>query len=249
MNSPDAPGRPPRPPATGGGLTRRPRSALRKRAMSEVHKQQRRQAMLDAALGLLEVMPYGAITMQLLAEHLGLVKGTLYLYFATKEALFLALQEQQLRAWFDDLHATLAAHATLGRLVEQPPTPDELALILVESIGRHRQFPRLLSLLHSVLECNISLAEAIAFKQLLRVQVARVGAAIEAALPRLHPGQGTDVLLRLHALVIGTWLLTDPSPVVRVALADPAADLAVFELRFAPFLTSALAALLSGMTA
>ena len=204
--------------------------------------------MLDAALSLLAVMPYEAITMQLLAEHLSLVKGTLYLYFATKEGLFLALQEQQLMAWFEDLHASLAAHRTLGALVDQPLTPDALALILVESIGRHQQFPRLLSLLHSVLEHNISLAEAIEFKQMLRLQVARAGTAIESALPTLRAGQGIQVLLRLHALVIGTWLLTDPSAVVREALADPAAELAVFDLSFAPFLTGALSALLSGMT-
>lgn len=204
--------------------------------------------MLDAALALLAVMPYEAITMQLLAEQMGLVKGTLYLYFATKEALFLALQEQQLLAWFADLHTALAEHGTPGQSADQTLTPAALALILVESIERHQQFPRLLALLHSVLERNISVAEAIAFKQMLRVQVTRAGLAIETALPMLRAGQGSEVLLRLHVLVIGTWLLTDPSAVVRTALADPSADLAMFELRFAPFLTGALVALLCGMT-
>lgn len=239
-----APNRPnrPRPATSAVSVTRRTPEPLRKRAISDDHKQQRRQAILDEALALLAVMPYDEITMQLLAEHLGLVKGTLYLYFATKEALFLALQEQQLVAWFADLNAVLAGYVTTAL------EPGGLAQILVESIERHQQFPRLLSLLHSVLERNISLAEAVAFKQMLRFQVARSGAAIEAALPKLAAGQGTEVLLRLHALVIGTWLVTDPSAVVRAALADPAADLAVFDLHFAPFLTGALTALLSGMT-
>lgn len=242
---PSAPHRPPRPDRAtfAGGVTRRTPEPLRKRAISDDHKQQRRQAILDAALARLAVMPYEAITMQHLAEHLGLVKGTLYLYFATKEALFLALQEQQLVAWFGDLNATLSGSKATAL------TPDALAQFVVASIERHQQFPRLLSLLHSVLERNISLAEAVAFKQMLRFQVARSGAVIETALPTLAAGQGTEVLLRLHALVIGTWLVTDPSAVVRAALADPVAELAVFDLRFAPFLTGALTALLSGMTA
>jgi AcrR family transcriptional regulator len=213
----------------------------RPRAISADHKRERRQDILAASLLLLEQHGYESITMAALAEQLGLAKGTLYLYFATKESLFLAVQTEQLATWFADLRARLLLRR------RRPLTAQALAQLLVASLGDYPQLPRLLSLLHSVLERNIALSEAIEFKRFLRQQVGETGAALELALPSLRRGQGGLLILRLHTLVIGSWLATDPSAVVRTALADPDADLAIFDLHFAPFLTGSLTALLRGM--
>lgn len=222
-----------------GARARRPHAPLRKRAISDDHKQQRRQAILDAALAMLDSTPYEAITMQSLAQRLGLVKGTLYLYFTTKESLFLAVQIEQLAAWFADLDAVLADGPQLS--------PQALARVVSESLARHPQLPRLLTILHSVLERNISLEDATEFKRFARARVHATGALIEAALPSLPRGQGVVVILRLHALVIGTWLMTDHSAVVRAAIGTPGAELEMFDLAFAPLLESTLAAIVTGM--
>ncbi len=63
------------------------------RATSEQAKQQRRQALLDAALNEFSERGFAATRMQTIAERAGLSKGTLYLYFSSKEALFAALIE------------------------------------------------------------------------------------------------------------------------------------------------------------
>ena len=39
----------------------------------------------------------------------GLAKGTLFLYFKTKEGLFLALAEQKMEAWHQHFNELLAA--------------------------------------------------------------------------------------------------------------------------------------------
>ena len=56
---------------------------------------------LDAALPLLEDAELEAVVMDEVARKAGVAKGTLYLYFRTKEELFLGLLERAFEAWFD----------------------------------------------------------------------------------------------------------------------------------------------------
>src|SRR3712207_24684 len=78
------------------------------RARREEDKEGRRQALLEAAAGLLARVPYAQLRMAEVAEAAGLAKGTLFLYFPTKEALFLALLDARLMAWFARLDTALS---------------------------------------------------------------------------------------------------------------------------------------------
>src|SRR3712207_3851108 len=81
-----------------------------RRARSDEDKQERRGAILTTAWRMYTREPsFAAFTMAALAKEAGLAKGTLYLYFRTKEALFLALLESGFDAWFDVIDARLNA--------------------------------------------------------------------------------------------------------------------------------------------
>ena len=81
--------------------------ALRQRARNDEDKQARRAAILTEAGTLLLEHAYGRITMAQVAAACGLAKGTLYLYFRSKEELFLALLERELLEWFASLRDRL----------------------------------------------------------------------------------------------------------------------------------------------
>lgn len=239
----------------------------KRRAMSDKDKQYRRQAILEAALWVLLDTPFEQITVAQLADRLGLAKGTLYLYFSTKEALFLEVQQQQLTIWFDALEAALRQAPLLN--------PQELADLICGTILAQPVMPRLLTVLHTVLERNITQEQALTFKRFAYDRFSRAAALIEAKLPALaspppsppsplaaptsepgvgtlpesnpaKTGQGIELLLRLHALVLGTWQMTDSSAVVRAAIATRS-ELAVFDLAFEHVLRGALRDLISGM--
>jgi len=57
----------------------------------EKEKEQRRNAIVDAAQSLFFSKPYGEITIEAIAEKAQLAKGTLYLYFSNKEELYSAV--------------------------------------------------------------------------------------------------------------------------------------------------------------
>src|SRR3712207_5711458 len=77
------------------------------RARKEEDKEARRRQLLDAALELYRATSYDEVKMADVAERAALAKGTVFLYFPTKEALFLALLEEQLFAWFARLEEAL----------------------------------------------------------------------------------------------------------------------------------------------
>lgn len=253
-----------RPADTGVGAACEAPTRAKRRAMSEHDKQRRRQTILDAALESLLDTPFEQITVAQLAERLGLAKGTLYLYFPTKEALFLEVQQQQLTLWFDRLEAALRKAQTV--------TAHELAELICATIFAQPVMPRLLTVLHSVLERNIAHDQALAFKLFIYDRFQRAAALLESALPALgsgphrelerrfppataltpepppgaRRGQGIELLLRLHALLIGTWQMTDYSCVVKEALAARP-ELAILELSFEKVLRETLGALIAGM--
>src|SRR5210317_1592287 len=71
------------------------------RARSETAKLAREDAILTAAEILLRQLGYDAMTMQAVATAVGLAKGTLYLYFTSRESLVLAVYGQLFDRWID----------------------------------------------------------------------------------------------------------------------------------------------------
>ena len=74
---------------------------VQSRARSEGAKQARRQFILATADQLLRRKGFDAFTMNKLAAAADLAKGTLYLYFTTREELVLALYTDLHDGWID----------------------------------------------------------------------------------------------------------------------------------------------------
>src|SRR5260370_24328894 len=165
-----------------------------RRARNDEAKQSRRNAILDTTWQLFQGMPYSAIAMAEVAEQAGLAKGTLYLYFKTKEELFLALQEQQLVDWFDEVDRVLAADNAVW-------TSGDIVTLLCGTLERRPGVARLLAILSPPLEPNIPLAEALRFNRQLPERPACTRTLLEPRLPFLPAGQGARPPFRCQALV------------------------------------------------
>jgi AcrR family transcriptional regulator len=212
--------------------------ALRQRARNDEDKQARRAAILTEAGVLLGEHPYARITMAQVARACGLAKGTLYLYFRSKEELFLALLERELVDWLASLQAQLSAC--------KDASPELLGQAFAASLQPRRTLTELLVILHTILERNVDAEVALAFKAVLRDQLEHSGAALESACPALEPGSGPRTLLRLYALLIGMHQVAHPSPAVAGILARE--DMAALRLDFVPDLAQSIAHMLRGAT-
>ena len=212
--------------------------AITNRAITDQQKQARRTGILQVAMQRFASTSYEALSMANIATEAGVAKGTLYLYFQSKEELFLALYEQELDDWFDELDTALSGEQRTGSI-------DGLLQLVSESLARRPAFLRLIAILHTVLERNVDHATALRFKQRLRDRVLHTGGLLEQQLPFLQPGQGAELLLKIDALVIGFQHLAEPSEVLRQVLAQP--DMALFRVDLETQLLSTLRTLLMGL--
>ena len=170
------------------------------------------------------------------AAACGLAKGTLYLYFRSKEELFLALLERELLGWFAALRDRLEGLLTVSAAV--------LGREFATSLERRRLLSALLVILHTVLEHNVDTDAAVAFKEMLRDQLEEAGAALEAVWPALPAGAGPRTLLRMYALLIGLRQVAFPAPKIESILARE--DMAALRVDFTHDLAESLRDLLQG---
>lgn len=210
-----------------------------RRARDAAQKAARRDEILDAAGALFDDHPTAAVPMARVAEHAGLAKGTLYLYFPTKEALFISLLGRELEAWFADMNEALHEVPNGGG------TPSSLARLLVESVKERRRFLGLLALLTGVLEHNIDEETAATWKLGIAVHVLTTGPLVEAYLPGLERGTGARLVAWLNALVVGLWPVSHPAPPVAAALERP--ELAPLRIDFETEAEALLTALITGL--
>src|SRR5678815_3900566 len=87
---------------------------LKQRAIGTEDKEVRRQAILDAAERLFVKHPERMASVSEVAESAGLGKGTVYLYFPSKEEMLLALHERHVAAFFDELSERLEGEQAMG---------------------------------------------------------------------------------------------------------------------------------------
>ena len=217
------------PPLGTAARTRRTPGGARK-ARAPADKEARAASLVAAARAELDEGSYADITMLAIARRAGLAKGTLYLYFPSKEALFLAVLKDELELCFADLEAALADGAR---------TPEAAARAIARALTGRQPLTGLLSLLHTQLEPGAGQEAVHAFKTFLKTRLDEVGAAIDAAC-RLAAGRGRQLILRAHALAIGLGQMASTPEVARTVMReDPA--LAMPELSVEDELAASLA--------
>ena len=177
---------------------------MRQRAIAEDEKLAKRRSILDAALALYLENSRELPSVSRIAEASGLAKGTVYLYFRTKEEIFLALLDEK-------FHALL--QTVLG-LFNQPQTStgvliDAFLQAYIDFLRAEPGFLRLAAMANSVLEQNLDANIALDFKSRLLDKLLEIGQQLEFRAPQLSKGEGASVLLRVYALTIGLWQMLD----------------------------------------
>jgi len=220
--------------------TAKAKRALPQRARKDEDKEARRQLILAGAQALYTATSYVEVKMADVAEKSKLAKGTVFLYFPTKEALFLALLEDLLFAWFEKLEGLLSSGE--GRW-----TGPRVARTVAESLEGEETLTRLLALLQTVLEQNVTVEQVRGFKERLLEAMGRMEKRLEKRLAFLKPGEGGRFFIHLHALVTGLRQMADVSPVTREVLDLP--HMAPLRVDFTRELTDSLTTLLRGLEA
>jgi AcrR family transcriptional regulator len=144
------------------------------RARSPEQIAQRRAAVLAAAEQMLAELPVSEITLNELSRRVGLAKSNVLRYFESREAVLLALLARESQTVLDELAAELVL--TSGAEASVADRCERLAATIAAALARHPQLCDLNSNSAAVLERNISVETAAAFKRSAIDTTGRAGA-------------------------------------------------------------------------
>jgi AcrR family transcriptional regulator len=212
---------------------------VRQRAVHVGDKHERGNAILDAAERLLLRSPERIANMAEVAHEAGLAKGTVYLYFPSKEELLLALHERNIDGFFQALSALLDREAAVA-------VDDVFALTRTHIVAPPLFLP-LASRCFGVMDQNVPAPAARSFKLRMAARLERAGAGLERHFPVLSKGDGVVILRHSYALILGLWQMAGSGLVVSAAEVEPAST--VFSWRYADELQRAIFALWQGSLA
>lgn len=216
------------------------------RARSPEQIAQRRAAVLAAAEQMLAELPVSEITLNELSRRVGLAKSNVLRYFESREAVLLALLARESQIVLGELAAELvtlpAAEASVTDRCEQ------LAATITAALARHPKLCDLNSNSAAVLERNISVETAAAFKRSAIATTERFAELVREHVPELGPEAAFRFVATAITFSGALWSHVNPPLAVQEVYANYP-ELTVMRVEFSSTLRETLATVLAGLLA
>ena len=208
------------------------------RARRPEHKQQRREAILDAARQLARRQGVRPVSLTDIAERVGIHKSALLRYFETREEIFLELTAASWLEWADAVR------------VELDGSPPGSASVVADVMARSfADRPLLCDLIpHTALnlERNVSVDAVRRYKLTSLAAIGDATEAVHGVLPHLTFDECAELVRTLASLAGALWQIANPPPpLATLYRSDPAFASACVDL--GPQLERTATVLLAGL--
>jgi AcrR family transcriptional regulator len=165
-----------------------------KRARDPQQKAARKDSILDAAAECFLNNGHKLPSAADVAKQAGIGKGTVYLYFRTKEEIFLALFSYQMRNFLNSLRSLSPELSIAEQLSEKIVCFNEI----------QPSFMPLAGMLHSVLETNLPVDVLHEFKAELSNLLESTGTVMDQHFKR-EAGFSEQALIHSYSMLLGLW--------------------------------------------
>lgn len=171
------------------------------RARDAEQKMQRKQTLLDAGWELFQAGEGQLPAVAQIVARAGLAKGTFYIYFKTKEELFLELVTAAMEELF----------GKLNRYLDQDDiTPIGCIDVFIQAVDREAPIIQLGPMVTGVLEKNTAPDVLMHFKRRLLSNLHQCGEKLGRCFPGLSQQKAARTLLRSYAIVLGVAQIQPP---------------------------------------
>lgn len=189
---------------------------MARRPANEQAREARRNVLLDAAMRVWLEHPERITSVAEVAQAAGVAKGTIYLYFASKENLLLAAHERQKEAFF----------AALNARADQPDpmTFDDMMALTQHYIVEEPAFLPLATLVGGLLHKGVTPEAAAEFEGRMAQRLRLAGEKLCRHFPFGNADTAVRLLMQSYGLILGLWQLLG-SPASQCANAEVAAML------------------------
>jgi AcrR family transcriptional regulator len=209
--------------------------APRKRAVLEKDKLTKRTNIIQAAATLLLKKDLNDLSMDEVAKRAKVAKGTLYLYFPTKEDLCLRVHISDYQLWFDDL----------GKFLDTSMNTNQSFVDwFVTSFERHPRFVKILPIVPTILEKSAGYETIKEYKSELLTHLQSIMPRLTQKLGFKNESDTFMLILQCHAIAIGSWSHGFPSSTVKQILSEE--NMQVFQINYFQFVKSSIETLIQG---
>jgi AcrR family transcriptional regulator len=186
---------------------------LNRRVVNDSDKASKRIQILSIATPLFEKYSYNRISMEQVAQKAGIAKGTLYLYFKTKEELCLAIHSNDYSDWFGELNQLLISS-------RKEISAIQFAKWFCESLRKRSRFLNTLPIVPIILEQNISLEAARNYKSLILNHLIENLLLLKEKLNLTSKDVSKKLFFQIHGITVGLWSHGFPVKVVEELLKE-----------------------------
>jgi AcrR family transcriptional regulator len=155
--------------------------------------------LLDAAVALWLANPERVPSVAEVASEAGLAKGTVYLYFKSKEDMLLAAHERHVQAFFTVLIARISSN-------EQMDINGMMELVDKYVVNVPAFLP-LATLVAGLMYKGITPEASQAFEERIAEHLMAAGTLLRNHFPLPDADSGVRLLMRSYALILGLWQL------------------------------------------
>lgn len=208
---------------------------MQHRARLQVDKDLKRDSILAAAESLVDLQKHSLPQVSEIAKKAGLAKGTVYIYFRTKEEIYLSLLARGFAKWLGGIKAALSTPNA---------NPETILTAYCDFCVNNPKTLFLASLASTILENNIPEEVAYEFKRSLAQETRNISEQIEALFPGVSCGYAAKLFIYSYALTLGLWQHAHPSPVIEKVFKKP--ELSILRINFGDAIHAALNTLWKG---
>ena len=164
----------------------------------------RQQEIIRACEELYETLDYEEINIKEIAKSTSICRSNIYNYYETKEEIFLDILSKEYCRWMEDMDRLMEADAQHSR--------ESYCRIVTDTVENRPRLLRLLSVHHTTIEKNCSLAKITAFKRSLEPFQKGMRRRLAEYFPGAPEEKKERFLLILLSLAQGIYSMTNLSP-------------------------------------
>ena len=164
----------------------------------------------NAAIKLFDEKQFHEITLANISKETSFTRGNLYKYISSKEEIYLLVIVDEIRDWIKDLNKHITSDMTNDI--------ESFSIKWATITYQHQRFLKLISILFTILERNVSLERLIEFKNEFAIETSRAFDAIRTAFPAWDNKKIRRFIDIQKHFAIGLYPTTTPAPIQREAL-------------------------------
>ncbi|MCB9480303.1 MAG: TetR family transcriptional regulator [Desulfobacteraceae bacterium] len=180
---------------------------IKKRAISDKAKAERKQAIIETAKKKYVEEKNISIPVSEIAKNAGLAKGTIYLYFKTREAMDLEILRQCIGNCFDKIDSVLNNEISPGRLME-----------VMSGFASDFLLVRLGSRYNLIMEKCGDYEVVVEFKEYLNTRIEKTASDIMGLFPFIEKRELIELFIGSFSLMIGLCQMAEPAFIARDVL-------------------------------